>query len=301
MSTRISTEEVTATKSEKFLAVILAAFVLMGTGWFYWKTYDWIGPDDAWQYTTSEQTIVDKALEAEDDFWAVEERANVARQELDQARADLSLAVSQGKPTKELEEKLAQARAESDVITAELKEAQAKKVALDAQREQVEKTVEKRAEEAQTGPERLLIAGVQLAVILAMLFGSIAWTKRLRERDSRWLPMSFAITAAGTIMAFVFVVDYITDWIDFLELGPIVLSLLGIAVTMSAFVALQKYLTRRIPRARVRKGECPFCAFPVRPDQEHCEGCGREVIAACATCGERRRVGSPHCGHCGAS
>ena len=51
---------------------------------------------------------------------------------------------------------------------------------------------------------------------------------------------------------------------------------------------------------RVRKGECPFCGYPVRAGGTHCEGCGREVIGDCATCGNERRVGTAHCAACGA-
>ena len=65
-----------------------------------------------------------------------------------------------------------------------------------------------------------------------------------------------------------------------------------------AFVALQRYLAGRVPLRRVRKRECPFCGFPVG-ENEHCEGCGREVVAECATCSQPRRVGTLHCGACG--
>jgi hypothetical protein len=70
-------------------------------------------------------------------------------------------------------------------------------------------------------------------------------------------------------------------------------------MTLLAFVALQRYLARRIPQSRVRKRECPFCGYPVRENQR-CEGCGREVVASCAKCGSDRRVGTLHCGACGA-
>ena len=86
-------------------------------------------------------------------------------------------------------------------------------------------------------------------------------------------------------------VDYLTDYFELLELGPLVISLFGIAVTLLAFVGLQRYLAQRIPQRRVRKNECPFCGYPVR-GKEHCEGCGRQVIAPCARCEAPRRIGS---------
>jgi hypothetical protein len=79
-----------------------------------------------------------------------------------------------------------------------------------------------------------------------------------------------------------------------------VLSLVGIVLTLLAFVALQRYLAKRIPGRRVRRRECPFCGYPVR-DNTHCEGCGRDVLAPCARCDQPRRVGASHCGACGAA
>ena len=40
-------------------------------------------------------------------------------------------------------------------------------------------------------------------------------------------------------------------------------------------------------------------ALDVR-DNRRCEGCGRDVVASCTTCGSERRVGTLHCGTCGA-
>ena len=97
----------------------------------------------------------------------------------------------------------------------------------------------------------------------------------------------------------VFATDYITDYISWQDLGPIVLSAAGVIATVGAFVGLQRWLAARIPGRRVRNGECPFCGHPQRGDAPHCEGCGREVIAPCAACSQPRRVGSPHCGACG--
>ena len=45
------------------------------------------------------------------------------------------------------------------------------------------------------------------------------------------LPLAFAVIATAAILALVFAGDYVTDWIDPLQLGPIVLSLFGVAAT----------------------------------------------------------------------
>ena len=100
------------------------------------------------------------------------------------------------------------------------------------------------------------------------------------------------------MLALVMAADYVTDYVDTVELGPLLLAIAGVGLTLVAFAALQRYLSRRVPLRRVRKHECPFCGFP-SGTTEHCEGCGRQVVAECATCAQPRRVGTLHCGACG--
>ena len=47
-------------------------------------------------------------------------------------------------------------------------------------------------------------------------------------------------------------------------------------------------------------GDVPTDRGRVR-GSEHCEGCGRAAIAECPTCHGPRRVGTLHCGACGAT
>ena len=145
----------------------------------------------------------------------------------------------------------------------------------------------------------MAIALLRLAFIAAWTAGAFILIGRMRRRESRYLPLGFAAAGTGTILALVFAVDYITDYIDPLDLGPLVLAVFGGAACIGAFVVLQRHLAQRIPGRRVRKGECPFCGFPARGEAPHCEGCGREVVAECASCSATRRVGSPHCPTCG--
>lgn len=207
-TTRVDVDEIESTQSERFLAVVLTVFLLIGAGWFYAKAGDWWGRHEVW--TDSGLSSVDKG-----NAW--------------------------------------------------------------------------------------LVAGVRLALVIGLLAGAYLLLDRLRRARSRYLPLGFSVAAAAAIMALVFAGDYVSDYIDPLDLGPLVLSLLGCAATIAAFVALQRYLARRIPGRRVRKGECPFCGYPVRDGGRHCEGCGREVLAECTTCHASRRVGSTHCVACGAA
>ena len=100
------------------------------------------------------------------------------------------------------------------------------------------------------------------------------------------------------VLALVMAGDYLTDYVDPLAFGPFLLSLAGVALTLLAFVALQRYLARRIPIRRVRKSECPFCSYPVR-EGTHCAGCGRVVFGECSACHQARRVGTAFCSACG--
>lgn len=300
-TTRGNIEEIDSTKSERFLAVILSIFILIGGGWTYAKLPSWVDGDRL-SYTSAERRVISErdrtATIAED----LQSRRDSARSDLDLARSDLQLATEQHQDTTKLSTTYRRAQRTYNELTtrAATAEAAAKQAS----------TAAKGAEQARSRRSEglawlgWLTAALRIALIVAFVAGGLRLLRRLRERDSRFLPLSYAVVAAGTILAMVFAVDYITDYVNPLDLGPIVLSALGAAVTVAAFVGLQRYLTRRIPRSRVRKGECPFCSFPVRDQHRlgsHCEGCGRPVIAHCATCAEPRRVGTPHCAGCGAA
>ncbi|HJR89537.1 MAG TPA: hypothetical protein VJ782_05185 [Aeromicrobium sp.] len=296
MSTRVDIEDVESTRSEKFLALVLAAFLLIGSIWFYVKVDDWIGGSRSWELTPAEQRV----MHAQDDAWQAQEmavaRADRAETEVGLAKDALDIALAKGDPTGELEAKYQRELREFE--TARLAEDKARARAEDLGR-QARAIEQKREQERLSASRQWAIAGVRLGFILGWFGASLRMVNVLRKRQSRFLPLAFAAVGTGVVTALVFATDYITDYIDPLDLGPIVLSVVGAAATIAAFVGLQRWLAARIPGRRVRNGECPFCGHPVRGDTPHCEGCGREVIAACASCSQPRRVGSPHCGACG--
>jgi hypothetical protein len=139
---------------------------------------------------------------------------------------------------------------------------------------------------------------LRLALLILMLAAAYRLLIRLRSRNSRYLPAALALIGATAALATVMAADYSDNYFEFAEVGPLAISIVGIALTLVAFVALQRFLAKRVPARRVRRGECPFCGFPLR-DKPHCEGCGRAVIASCSSCQEDRRVGTPRCAHCG--
>lgn len=298
MTTRVDTEEIASTRSEKFLAIVLMLFILIGAGWAYSKTDDIVGAGRAYEYTQSEQRALDQQTTAADRSFRADEARDTAKSDLDLAREDLSLAVDRDEATGDLEQ--AYRTAQGDYDTAREEADEAKRAFDDADRAAQRAETSREARAGDDGWRSWASAGLRLVLVGALVLGGLRLIRRVRERDSRYLPLGFAVAGAGVVMALVFAIDYITDYIDILDFGPIVLSLMGVAATLAAFAGLQKYLARRIPRSRVRKGECPFCAFPVHVAAgPHCEGCGRQTVATCATCAAPRRVGSPHCPTCG--
>ncbi|MCR4514556.1 hypothetical protein [Aeromicrobium sp. 50.2.37] len=298
MSTRVDTEDVASTRSERVLAVVLVVFLLIGSGWSYVKIDDWVGGSRAWEYTAAEQRSIDAADTAEDRAWRAEEAQDTALTDLELARENLSLAIEQGQPTESLTETFEEAQTEyaearAEATTARTRADAAQKAADDAYAA---------SEDRGRGKDGRywIVALLRLGFVGALVGGSLRLITVQRARESRYLTLGLSAVAASTLTAVWFAGDYITDYIDVLELGPLVLSVLGAGATVVAFVALQRYLARRVPRSRVRKGECPFCGFPVRGDGPHCEGCGREVVGECGACSSPRRVGSPHCAVCGA-
>jgi flagellar biogenesis protein FliO len=186
------------------------------------------------------------------------------------------------------------AGAQRSVAAAQVAVANARPAADAAQRHIFE------VQQGRQNKRELLAFAFRLAFVLLNIAFGYWLMARLRRRGSRYYAVGLAFVGYATVLAFAMAVDYLTDYFEPLDLGPLVISLFGIAVTLLAFVGLQRYLARRIPHRRVRKGECPFCGYPVRGN-EHCERCGREVIAPCAQCSNPRRVGALHCGACGAA
>jgi hypothetical protein len=301
-TTDVDVDEIEITTTEKVLALVLVVFFLIGGVWAYSKLDD-IG-DSPYQppetyFTASERAAVDRADQAQLRLQRAQARAERARQELELAREEYRTALDAGRTAPRLE--AAYRAAQRELGTARSEE-RAARSAVAAAQPAAQAAHSRAAEEADdaTRQSELLTFVLRLAFVLASL-GLAYWLLiRLRRTGSRYLPVAFALVASSAVLALVLTGDYLTDYIDVEQLGPLVLSAAGIALTLAAFWWLQRYLARRLPLRRVRRGECPFCGYPARGG-EHCEGCGRTVVADCASCQSPRRVGTPHCGACGAA
>ena len=301
-TTDVGLEEIEITSTEKVLALVLTVFFLIGGGWAYSKLDD-IGdsayrPPDMY-FTASERAAVDRAAQAQRRLDRAAVEVERAREELELAREEYRTALDANRTAPGLE--AAYRSAQRDLVAARTRERTAGAEAAAAQPEAA--AAQRRASQEALDESRqseLVTFVLRLAFLLAT-FGFAYWLLiRLRLAGSRYLPVAFALLAAGAVLALVLAGDYLTDYIDVQQLGPLVLSVAGVAMTLAAFWWLQRYLARRLPQRRVRRGECPFCGYPMRGG-DHCEGCGRTVIAECTTCHGSRRVGTLHCGACGAS
>ena len=123
----------------------------------------------------------------------------------------------------------------------------------------------------------------------------------MRRRTSRWFPLAMSGVAFATIFAFVLASDYLTDYLDPFRWGVAMVAVLGIGATLLAYLALQRYLIRRLPQRRVSAGGSARSAATPSGRTTRCEGCGRDVVAPCSNCEAPRRVGTAHCGVCGAT
>jgi hypothetical protein len=300
VSSGVEIEEIQATKSEKFLAVVLGVFVLIGGIWFYVKADDYVRdavPTPS--LSSADQAAISRLNAAAARAGRAGGDAQRALQDLEVRREAYRTALEAHQPAGRLEREY---RAAESAYARAQREVAASRRALDAARHDAagaERREASRYDDEQRTEARLTFV-IRLPFVAALLAFGVWLLSALRRRRSRYLPLAFGAVGAGTVLALVFATDYVTDYIDPLDLGPLVLSFFGIAVTLLGFVALQRYLARRIPYRRARKRECPYCGYPAGSG-EHCEGCGRHVVAACTTCGQPRRVGVLHCSSCGAA
>jgi hypothetical protein len=304
MSTRVDVEEIQTTKGEKLLALVLAVFLLIGGIWVYAKIDDAVRttspPDYSYRGTPGEQAAVLELRSADAQLSRAQVAAATARDNLELRReayrtaleAHRAEATRLGVAYDNARKRYARARRDVGEARAEVARA---RPAADAAQRHIAQVQNGRVEDRE-----LLTFLLRLAWVIANLLFGYWLLARLRRRGSRYYPVGMAFVGYAVVLAFVMASDYLTDYFDPLDLGPLVLSLVGIVLTLLAFVALQRYLARRLPGRRVRRSECPFCGYPVRRNS-HCEGCGREVVAPCAQCDEPRRVGATHCGACGAA
>ena len=307
---RVGDGEIETSTSEKVLAVVLAVFILIGASWAYDKLDEVAQPEvsthqpNAALRDPAEQAAIDRHSEAIEEVRDARRDGEEATRQLELRREAYRTALDAGEPSAELqaEYEAAQVRlaaASRDLQVASATEERTQPAAVDAEARTEERREDALAErdDEETKHDRIVFL-LRLVLLIGMLAASYRLLIRLRSRNSRYLPAALALIGATAVLAIVMAGDYTGSYLGFDKVGPLAISIAGITLTLVAFVALQRFLAKRVPARRVRRGECAFCGFPLR-GTPHCEGCGRAAIATCSSCGQGRRVGTPRCGNCG--
>jgi hypothetical protein len=286
--------DIETTRGEKALAAVLAVFVFIGLAWAYVHVERDPAPV---RPTAQEQAALDAHSAAAARLSAAEAARAQARDRLELARERYRTALDAEQPAVALGHAYRDAEREHAAAARSVRAAtRAESSTAGPAAAAGERLADETAGRARAAARSTFL----LRLLLVLVAVSLAQLAVVRLRESRLHPLAIGSLVAAAALALVMGVDYVTDYVDWTAGGPLLLSLAGIAVTLGAFLALQRFLARRIPFRRARKGCCAACGYPVR-GTTRCEGCGRAVIASCGTCEARRRVGAPHCGNCGAA
>jgi hypothetical protein len=302
--------EIETSAAEKVLALVLAVFIVIGAFWAYDKLDGVAEPaislhqPNAALRDRGEKAAIERHRQATGMARDARREHDAATRQLEIRREAYRTALDAGEPSTALraEYEEAQARfvsASRELKTANAIEARTEPAAAEAEAQTIERREDIGAErDAEEATHDRIVFLLRLALLIGMLAASYRLLIRLRSRNSRYLPAALALIGATAVLAVRMAGEYTGRYIEFGEVGPLAISIAGIALTLAAFVALQRFIAKRVPARRVRRGECAFCGFPLR-GTPHCEGCGRAAVAACSNCGQKRRVGTPRCGNCG--
>ena len=299
MSTDTDLPDLVVTRGEKLLAFVLAIFLLVGGLWAYFQPLDRdVGQPQG--ETVQESRAIDAHEAALSRVDNAQDRSDSRERAYTRAREEYRTDLDADAPAAASRARFVRARDRLNDAERQLREANADVRRTEAAAVRAERAISERADDVYDIEQRntlLLRLGWVLACI-ALAFWLFNW---LRRRRSPYFVAGVAAVIAATAQAVVMAGDYLSDEIDLAESGPLVIALAGIIASMLALVGLVRYLAKRAPRRRVRRGQCPYCAYPLRDGGSHCEGCGRATIAPCATCSAERRVGTAHCAACGAT
>ena len=304
MSTRTEVENIKTSATEKVLAAVLTIFILIGAIWLY-EQIGKISEDEGFYrapVSVEDREALSEAARARGAVWQAEGKLRRAREAVqftgDTYRTEIDAGLSgenQLAAYRISQQRLADARKSLSRARSEQRLTEpAAEIARENQAASRESSLKDQ------NRKETWVTILRLALVAVMLGLGYWWLSVVRRRRSRTLPLALAEISAAALLALFMAGDYGSDIGLFEDIGPLAISVIGILLTVLAFVALQRYLARLIPARRVRREECPFCGYPGH-GKRHCEGCGRRIVGECATCHEPRRVSTPHCGNCGAT
>ncbi|MCL6580212.1 MAG: zinc ribbon domain-containing protein [Firmicutes bacterium] len=307
-------EEVENSRVERLLAVGLVIFLLVGGFWVLARLGeiperpDWAAIEQA----EGKPAVEEAWRQAMADYERAQVAAGEAAAALTQARAEYEyrreeyrFALERGLDDPALAEAYAKARTAMEQAAVRYEVAEAARVALEARLKEPQQAyddVMRRVQEAyERADARYQLAAFALRFGYALpLFGLSVWGWfALRRRRSRHLILATAVMAFAGIQTLGLLGQY--GWYLLRDVAPLALSVAGSAVCVAGLVAVRRWALnpRRLAVARLRRGQCPLCGFPLQAGATHCVGCGRRVVEACPGCENPNVTGSPFCGHCG--
>jgi len=307
-------EEVESSRVERLLAVGLVVFLLVGGFWVLARLGeipqrpDWTAieqaegkpaVEEAWRQAMADY---ERAQTAAAEAWAA---LTKARAEYEYRREEYRVALERGLDDPALAAAYAEARTLVEQAAVRHELAEAVRVSLEAELKEPQQAYEAVMRRVQESYERadahyqLAVFALRFAYALP-LFGLSVWGwLALRRRRSRHLILATATMAFAGIQTLGLLGQY--GWYLLRDVAPLALSVTGSAVCVAGLVAVRRWALnpRRLAVARLRRGQCPLCGFPLREGTTHCVGCGRPVMEACPGCATPNVTGSPFCGHCG--
>jgi len=321
MSTRTEVENLKTSGAEKVLAVVLAVFILIGAFWAYDKIGEIGGGggtfSDEYGYSGNgygarsealrdlepqDRQALSTQLQARNALFRAGGGVRKASRSAVLARENWRAELDAGLQAPKQEAAYRKAQRNLEAARDELRSARSALAATAPAAAIAEQNLSAAINDVRSKADRdeVIVFLLRLALVGGMLGGGYVAMSRIRRHRSRLLPLALADIGAAAALGLYMAGDYGESWGLFDDVGPLVISIVGIALTVVAFVLLQRYMAKQIPLRRVRKHECPFCGYPAR-NNKNCEGCGRRVLGECSTCHEPRRVGTPHCGSCGSA
>lgn len=320
MAERPGEEEIEVTGPEKLLAALLAVFIAVGAVWAYFEIDDLgagssqdsgytVGP--TWHEVRAGLDPADRSAlrefkTAQRAERRIEKKVRNARSDMVVAREAYRTELDAGREAAAAEAAYRRANERLEAATAELMRANAAVASLRpdaaaakrAEAEERRKLRDQAAQKTASHDRQTFI--LRLCLLVALLALGLILLRRGRRRLGRWQLVPAAVLAATAVLAVVMALDYGSDVFDYRDVGPGLVSAIGIVLTLVTLLLVQRGIARRLPYRRVRRGLCPFCGFP-RGEGDHCEGCGRPTVSPCTTCDRPRRVGTRHCAHCGSA
>ncbi len=308
-------EEVEASRAEKLLAVGLVVFLLIGGFWVTNRLGSLLEYPD-YTVIAARHGLPDLELayrEAEANLWRAMEAAEQARAAMEQARSEYEfrreeyrVALERGLDDPRLAAAHEAARTAYESARTALDLTNAVRASLEAKAAGPRRAYEAACQEAQKEYERavdryqLILFGLRFGYALPLFALSVwAWL-HLRRRRSRHLTLGTAFLAFAGIQAAALVFQY--GWYLLRDIGPLALSVSGSAICIAGLAALRRWATssKRLAAARLRRGQCPSCGYPLAGSGAYCAGCGRGLAAPCQACGRDVVPQSGFCPHCGA-